>query len=123
MLIAVLERRAGVRIRNQDVYVNVVGGLRIVDPGADLALCVAIASSARNATVPRKTVFIGEVGLGGEIRSVKAMRQRLLEAARAGFSEAIVPETESIGRITGIKVKQVSRLSKVISELEVRREA
>ncbi len=117
MLMAVLERRAGVRIRNQDVYVNVVGGLRVVDPGADLALCAAIASSARNARVPEKSVFVGEVGLGGEIRPVKGLRPRLLEAARAGFKTAFVPKAGETEGVKGLEIRPVSHIAQVIARL------
>jgi len=121
MLIAVLERRAGVRIRNQDVYVNVVGGLRIVDPGADLALCVAIASANNGFPVSRKAVFLGEVGLGGEVRPVKGTRTRLLEARRAGFTEAFLAvgeKSRSTDKVEGIKAHGISHLKELLDILK-----
>lgn len=113
MLLAVLEKRAGVRIRNQDVYVNVAGGLRIYDPGADLALAVAVASANNGFSVDRATVFVGEIGLVGEIRPVKGLRQRLLEAKRTGFNLAIVPKGEAPD-VKNIGVHGVSSLRELL---------
>ena len=88
---AVLTRRVGLRLGDQDLFVNVVGGLSVSEPAADLAVAVAIASSARNRPVRADTVLIGEVGLSGELRLVGQMPARLREAAKLGFKEAIVP--------------------------------
>lgn len=90
-LVAVLDRRAGIELRQHDVYVSVVGGIRLVDPGADLAVALAIGSSATGMAVPDDLVVIGEVGLGGEIRRVARAEARLAEAARLGFRGALVP--------------------------------
>ncbi len=117
MLVAVLEKRAGVRIRNQDVYVNVAGGLRIYDPGADLALAVAVASANNGIPVDRATVFVGEIGLVGEIRPVKGLRQRLLEAKRAGFRMAIIPKTEAPD-VRGIEILLASSLREALELLK-----
>ncbi|MGC8893830.1 MAG: DNA repair protein RadA [candidate division WOR-3 bacterium] len=113
MLLAVLEKRAGIRIRNQDVYVNVAGGLRIYDPGADLALAVAIASANNGFAVDRATVFIGEIGLVGEIRPVKGLRQRLMEAKRAGFRRALIPGGEAMD-LSAIEINGVSSLREAL---------
>jgi DNA repair protein RadA/Sms len=91
LVTAVLSRRVGVRLGEQDVFVNVVGGLQVEEPAADLAVAVAIASSARNAPVRADTVLIGEVGLSGELRMVGQMPARLREAASLGFKAAVVP--------------------------------
>ena len=88
---AVLTRRVGVRLTEQDVFVNVVGGLKISEPAADLAVAVAIASSIRDRPVRADAVLIGEVGLNGELRAVGQMTARLREAAKLGFKTAIVP--------------------------------
>lgn len=88
---AVLTRRVGLRLGDLDLFVNVVGGLSVSEPAADLAVAVAIASSARNRPVRADTVLIGEVGLSGELRLVGQMPARLREAAKLGFKEAIVP--------------------------------
>jgi DNA repair protein RadA/Sms len=91
LTVAVLNRRVGVRLGEQDVFVNVVGGIKVSEPAADLAVAVAIASSVRDLPVRADTVFIGEVGLSGELRMVAQMPARLREAAKLGFKTAIVP--------------------------------
>lgn len=91
LIAAVLTRRLGLRLGEQDVFVNVVGGLQIDEPAADLAIAAAIASSIRNQPVRAETVLIGEVGLSGELRMVGQMPARLREAAKLGFKTAIVP--------------------------------
>lgn len=89
VLIAILEKRTKLRLGDKDVYVNVVGGLKLSDPAADLAVCMAIASAAAQKKLPKDVVVFGEVGLGGEIRSVKSSDKRLAEATKLGFSNAI----------------------------------
>jgi DNA repair protein RadA/Sms len=90
-LVAVLDRRAGVPVAERDVYVSVAGGARACEPAADLAVCLALASSLSGVPVPPDMVTIGEVGLGGEVRRVSGMRKRLAEARRLGFRDALVP--------------------------------
>ncbi|MGB9799631.1 MAG: DNA repair protein RadA [Thermanaerothrix sp.] len=91
LIVAVLTRRLGLRLSDQDVFVNVVGGLRIAEPAADLAVAAAIASSYRDVPIRADTVLIGEIGLSGELRWVAQMNARLREAAKLGFKTAIVP--------------------------------
>ena len=91
LLLAVTEKRGGLNISMCDAYVNVIGGLYLDEPAADLALVLAVASSYRDTPIDAKTLAIGEVGLTGEVRSVTAMQQRLTEAARLGFTRCIVP--------------------------------
>lgn len=91
LIAAVLTRRIGLRLAEQDVFVNVVGGLRVSEPAADLAIAAAIASSSRDLPVRAETVLVGEIGLSGELRSVGQMPARLKEAANIGFKQAIVP--------------------------------
>lgn len=91
LLIAVLERRTKLNLSNKDIYINVVGGLRLDDPAADLAICMAIASAAAGRKLSEELVVFGEVGLGGEIRSVHSVDRRVMEAKKLGFSEAIAP--------------------------------
>ncbi|WP_028050551.1 DNA repair protein RadA [Cellulomonas sp. URHD0024] len=91
MVLAVLQRRLGVRLADQDVYVSTIGGARVIEPAADLALALAAVSSRENVPLPRGLVAIGEVGLAGEIRTVSGVSRRLAEAARLGFTRAIVP--------------------------------
>jgi DNA repair protein RadA/Sms len=92
LLAAVLNRRVGLRLSEQDIFVNVVGGLRVDEPAADLAIAAAVAASLQDAPVRADTVLIGEVGLSGELRWVSQMNIRLREAAKLGFKAAIVPK-------------------------------
>ncbi|MCO5220914.1 MAG: DNA repair protein RadA [Thermomicrobiales bacterium] len=119
LLVAVLQKRAGLNLAEQDVYTNAVGGLKIAEPAADLAVSTAIASSLKDKLIDPRTVVIGEVGLSGEVRSVSQLDRRLLEASRLGFSRAIVPA--SIGRRTKsmpgeLDVIRVGTLSEAIRE-------
>ena len=93
LLLAVLERRAGIRIQQLDVYANAVGGVKVVEPGADLAICLALASAVAGVPIPPSRVACGEVGLGGEIRQVGRIERRVAEAARLGFTTAVVPRS------------------------------
>lgn len=90
--VAVLERKARVRLADRDVYVGLSGGLRVDEPGLDLGVCMAIASSRRERTLPREAVFIGEVGLTGEVRPVSRLADRMREAARLGFRSLVVSD-------------------------------
>ena len=91
LLLAVLDRRAGLGTAAADVYVSAVGGVRIAEPGADLAVCLAVASALLGRPLPPDVVVVGEVGLGGELRQVAHTARRLAEAARLGFTRAVVP--------------------------------
>jgi DNA repair protein RadA/Sms len=102
LLIAVLEKRLGLHLENEDVYVNVVGGLKVKEPAVDLGVAMAIASAHRNQTLDPETLWIGEVGLGGEIRGVSALPLRLAEAAHLGFKRAVVPRTNIPSRTQGL---------------------
>lgn len=108
ILLAVLEKRANVRASVNNVFVNVAGGIRVIEPAVDLAVCVSIASSLIDKVVDNQTIIIGEVGLGGEIRSVGHIEKRIQEAQKLGFKSAIIPA----GNLKGIKQ---SDLIKVIS--------
>ncbi|HZO88578.1 MAG TPA: DNA repair protein RadA [Chthonomonadaceae bacterium] len=90
MILAVLEKRAGLKIAEQDVFVNVAGGIRILEPAADLATTIAIASNFREQPVDPTTILLGEVGLAGEVRAVSQVEKRLREAARQGFTRAVL---------------------------------
>ena len=92
LLMAVLEKRTGLKLSMFDAYINVIGGLHLDEPGADLAVALAVSSSYRDSVIPDDVVAIGEVGLTGEIRSVSHMNQRLSEAARLGFKKCIIPK-------------------------------
>jgi len=111
MLIAVLHRHAGIACYDQDIFVNAVGGVRIVEPGADLAVTLAIVSSLRNRPLPEKHVVFGEVGLAGEVRPVQRGQERLREAAKLGFTHAIIPSANKPRQpIPGLTVLAVDRL-------------
>jgi DNA repair protein RadA/Sms len=101
MIVAVLERRAGMRLGDQDVYASVAGGLRVVEPAADLGIALAIASAFRNRPAGDDVVCFGEIGLAGEIRTVGGADRRLGEAAKLGFRRAIVPATGGDRRTAG----------------------
>lgn len=94
LITAVLSKRLGYSLADQDVIVNVAGGLRLEEPAADLAMALALASSMRNAPIDPWTIAIGEVGLGGEVRSVPQLARRLTEAARLGFHRAVIPAAQ-----------------------------
>ncbi|MDD4900863.1 MAG: DNA repair protein RadA [Patescibacteria group bacterium] len=111
VLIAVLTKRANLNLTNQDVILNVVGGLKISDPGLDLAVSLAIASSVLNQVIPNNTIVLGEVGLGGEIRPVARLEQKLKEAERLGFAKAIIPASEVMSKkLKLIKIKNVQEM-------------
>jgi DNA repair protein RadA/Sms len=118
MLLAVLHRHAGVACFDQDVFVNAVGGVRIGEPAADLAVLLAIVSSLRNKPLPEKLIVFGEVGLAGEVRPVQRGQERLKEAAKLGFTSAIVPKANSPRQaIKGIEVFGVERLEQALARL------
>jgi DNA repair protein RadA/Sms len=110
LLLAVLERRAGVSTRSVDVYASAVGGVRLAEPGVDLAVAVAVASAATDQPIGGSDVVIGEVGLGGEVRQVVHARRRLAEAARLGFRRAIVPASSpAFDDIELVRVRSVGQ--------------
>jgi DNA repair protein RadA/Sms len=106
LILAVLEKRVGLRMGNQDVYVNVAGGVKINEPALDLAIAVALASNMKDVPVDPGIVLIGEVGLAGEVRSVSQLEKRINEAARLGFERVIVPKHNGLrnGKRTDIKI-------------------
>jgi len=115
MLLAVLHRHGGIQVGDQDVFANVVGGGRVMETSADLALLLAVVSSLRNRPLPRDWVVFGEVGLSGEIRPVASGQERLSEAAKHGFKLAIVPKGNAPKKsMSGLKVVPVSRLSEAL---------
>ncbi|HIM27187.1 MAG TPA: DNA repair protein RadA [Candidatus Marinimicrobia bacterium] len=120
MLLAVLEKRLGMVMGTKDVFVNLVGGLRISDPTADLAVIAALGSSAKDSIIPQNTVLVGEVGLAGEVRSVAKLDKRVAETEALGFKRIIVPKS-SLKRFkrssTKIKVLGVSSVREVFGYL------
>jgi DNA repair protein RadA/Sms len=118
MLLAVLHRHGGIATYDQDVFVNVVGGVRVMETGADLALLLAIISSFRNKAIPSDMVVFGEVGLAGEIRPVPSGQERLREAAKHGFKRAIAPEANLPKRgIEGMELVGVRTLAGALEAL------
>jgi DNA repair protein RadA/Sms len=118
MLLAVLHRHAGIACYDQDVFLNAVGGVRIAEPGADLAVTLAIVSSLRNRALPAKHVVFGEVGLAGEVRPVQRGQERLREAAKLGFTHAIIPAANKPRTpIAGLEVIAVDRLADAVGYL------
>ncbi len=92
LLMAVIEKRAGISLSNQDAYLNVVGGIRINEPGIDLGIVLSVCSSYKNKPIPNDIVIIGEVGLTGEVRRVSLIEKQLKEAEKLGFKKCIIPE-------------------------------
>jgi DNA repair protein RadA/Sms len=118
MTLAVLELRAGVRVGGRDVYAATVGGMKMSEPAADLALALAVASAAKGLALPSDLVAIGEVGLAGEIRKVSGVDRRLQEAFRLGFKRALVP-TGSETKIVGMEIVEVSRLDQALKRVKI----
>lgn len=118
MLLAVLHRHAGVACFDQDVFINAVGGVKIAEPAADLAVLSAIVSSLKSKPVRDKLIVFGEVGLAGEIRPVQRGQERLKEAAKLGFTQAIIPEANRPKqKIPGMEIIAVSRLDEALGQL------
>lgn len=118
MLLAVLHRHAGVACFDQDVFINAVGGVKIAEPAADLAVLAAIVSSLKSKPVKDKIIIFGEVGLAGEIRPVQRGQERLKEAAKLGFTQAIIPAAnQPKQKIAGMEIVPVNRLDEALSQL------
>jgi DNA repair protein RadA/Sms len=118
MLLAVLNRHAGIATFEQDVFVNAVGGVRIGEPAADLAVCLAVVSSLTDRAIRHKTVVFGEVGLAGEVRPAPRGQDRLKEAAKLGFEKAIVPKANlPKAKLAGIEVIGVERVDQAVQVL------
>lgn len=108
ILLAVIEKRLGIQIGNDDVYLNVAGGLALREPALDLGVLAAVVSSYKNRPIDRDTVVVGEVGLGGEVRPVRRLRERLTEAAKLGYRRAVVPSpVPKVTEITAMPARDV----------------
>ena len=116
LLLAVLEKRVGLKLAEQDVFVNVAGGVKIMEPAADLATVLAVASSFREQPVEPTTIVLGEVGLAGEVRAVSQVEKRLREAARQGFEKAVISKHNAakLPKDLGLKVISVSNVNEAI---------
>ena len=118
MLLAVMHRHGGIQMADQDVFINVVGGVKVDETSADLALIAAMVSSFRDKPIPKDLIIFGEVGLSGEIRPVPSGMERLQEAAKHGFRQAIIPKANMPKHeITGIKIMPVTNLQEAIELL------
>jgi DNA repair protein RadA/Sms len=117
MLLAVLEKRCGFRLGMKDVFLNIAGGMRMEDPGMDLAVIAAIMSSNEDIPLPPNTCYAGEVGLNGEIRPVARIEQRIAEAAKLGMEKIIISKFNKEGDIKGIEVIRVGRVDEMVSVL------
>jgi len=117
ILLAVLHRHGGIATYDQDVFINVVGGVKVTETGSDLALLAAVVSSLRNRIFDSETIIFGEVGLAGEIRPVQSGQERLKEAAKHGFKRAIVPYANAPKQSLGIEVEAVKHLQEVLQKL------
>jgi DNA repair protein RadA/Sms len=118
MLLAVLHRHAGIPCFDQDVFINAVGGVKITEPGADLAVVLAIVSSLKNKPLPEKIVVFGEIGLAGEVRPVQRGQERLKEAAKLGFVKAIIPKANQPKQaIPGLEIIAVRRVEEAVAQL------
>jgi DNA repair protein RadA/Sms len=119
MLLAVLHRHAGIACHDQDVFVNAVGGVRIGEPAADLAVLLAVVSSFRGRPLPDKLVVFGEVGLAGEVRPAPRGQERLREAAKLGFRRALIPKANAPKQaIAGIEVSPIERLADAVAAVQ-----
>ncbi len=118
LLLAVLHRHAGIACFDQDVFINAVGGMKIVEPAADLAVLMAIVSSLTNRPLPAKLVVFGEVGLAGEVRPVQRGQERLREAAKLGFTHALIPDANKPRQpIPGLQVIAVRRVADAVARM------
>jgi len=119
LLLAVLEKRVGLRLFDQDVYINVAGGMTLTEPSADLPLCLAVASSLRDRLLPQDAVVFGEVGLAGEVRAVPHAERRLVECARLGFTSCVLPRDNLRGLKApeGIALHGVDTLGQAVRTL------
>lgn len=116
LLMAVLEKKVGLRLAASDAYVNIAGGMKMTEPAIDLGICLAIVSSAKDIVIPDNVMVFGEVGLSGEIRAVNMAGQRVQEAKKLGFGTVVLPEVcrSSVGKVEGINLVYVSQIGDAI---------
>jgi DNA repair protein RadA/Sms len=119
LLVAILEKRLGLHLHGEDIYLNIAGGIRVTEPAADLGVAAAIASSFRDRAIDSRTVIMGEVGLGGEVRAIPSLEARLREAEKLGFQHAVIPEPNRPLRPTSdvIQLRPVSSLAAAFESL------
>ena len=118
MLLAVMHRHANIAAYDQDVFINAVGGVKIAEPAADLAVTLAIYSSLRNKPLPKGLVVFGEVGLAGEIRPAPRGQERLREAVKLGFTMALIPRSNMTKQgIKGLEIMGVERIEEAFAKI------
>lgn len=117
LMIAVLEKKVGMHLQNSDAYINIVGGIQIKEPAIDLGIVCAIASSFKDVPIDSKTIVLGEVGLTGELRTVSFIEKRIKEAAKLGFTKAVIPEANLKGlkKIEGLEVIGVANIERALT--------
>lgn len=115
LIMAIMEKRLGMQMQNQDAYVNIIGGLKIDEPAADLGVVIAVASSFKNVEINPHLIALGEVGLTGEVRSVQFIEKRIIEAKKMGFKKCLIPKSNLKGlKMEGIEIIGVSNLSQAL---------
>ena len=115
MLLAVLERRADINLSQHEVFVSVVGGVKLGEPGADLGVCLALVSAATNTPLAENIVACGEVGLAGELRQAGNTARRLAEAARLGFTRAIIPASSAVDiKLSGMTLEPANTVAEAL---------
>ena len=114
-----MDKRIGMHISSYDVYVNVVGGIKMVEPAVDMGIFLAIASSFRNKVIDNDIVAIGEIGLAGELRSCSYLEARISEAEKLGFKRVLIPDcnTDKLKKFNKIKISTYKNIREVISEI------
>jgi DNA repair protein RadA/Sms len=119
LLVAILEKRLGLHLHGEDIYLNIAGGIRVTEPAADLGVAAAIASSFRDRPIDPRTVIMGEVGLGGEVRAIPSLETRLREAEKLGFQHAVIPEPNRPLRLLSdmIQLRPVSSVAAAFESL------
>jgi DNA repair protein RadA/Sms len=115
LLLAVLEKRGGYQFSGQDVYLNIAGGLKVNDPAADLGVTSALVSSLLDKPISNNVAFLGEVGLGGEIRAVNKIDHRMGEIQKLGFEHAVIPKANKVKQ-NGLKISQVTNIAASIKK-------
>ena len=122
VLIAVIEKRAGLPIGGQDVYLNIAGGMKLNEPAVDLGIIVTVASAYKNIPIPKDTVVMGEVGLTGEVRRINLIEKRLKEVEKLGFKRCIIPENskKSINNEFKLDIIGVNNIVEALKKLQIK---
>jgi len=117
MILAVLEKKLGERFSKQDVFLNIAGGIYMNDPASDLAIAASLVSSLKDKSIDAKTVFIGEIGLTGEVRPVTHLEQRINEAAKLGFTNFFIPKQNISSEFVNLVINKVERISVTLASI------